>query len=152
MKSRRDSRDKEGRSYALSAMRVAAHPTRETILRALEEKPRSTLELEKVTGESRYNLYHHLATLEQSNLVSHRVGEGRTKQFFLCQAGKPDVAYLLLESLRRIGLAGSSMARARCDTIRTKLLRIGARVTVPVRPVRVALSSSCPYQAVFAHA
>ena len=98
MKSRRDSRDKEGRSYALSAMRVAAHPTRETILRALEEKPRSTLELEKVTGESRYNLYHHLATLEQSNLVSHRVGEGRTKQFFLCQAGKPDVAYLLLDA------------------------------------------------------
>jgi hypothetical protein len=62
------------------------------------------------------------------------------------------VAYMLLEALRRIGLAGSSMARARCDTIRSKLLKIGARVTVSVRRVRVALASSYPYQRVFAHA
>jgi hypothetical protein len=62
------------------------------------------------------------------------------------------VAYMLLEAFRRIALAGSSMARARCDTIRTKLLKIGARVTVSVRRIKVALASSYPYQSVFAHA
>ena len=85
MKRRRDGGDKEGRAYASAAMRVTAHPTRETILRTLEEKPRSTVELEKITGESRYNLYHHLAILERLNLIGHRVDEGQTKEFFLTQ-------------------------------------------------------------------
>lgn len=89
--------EKEGRSYASMAMRATAHPTRETLLRALADKPRSTVELEEITGESRYNLYHHLDTLEQLNLVGHRVSEGRTKEFFLRQVKKPDVAYLLLD-------------------------------------------------------
>jgi hypothetical protein len=62
------------------------------------------------------------------------------------------VAYLLLAALRRLALAGSQMARARCDTIRLRLLKIGARVQVSVRRVRVALASACPYQAVFWHA
>ena len=98
MKHQTDSGDKGRRSYASTAMRATAHPTRETILRALQEKPLSTVELESITKESRYNLYHHLATLEQLGLVGHRIGEGRTKEFFLLQARKPDVAYLLLDA------------------------------------------------------
>lgn len=62
------------------------------------------------------------------------------------------VAYTLLNELRRLGLAGSSMASARCDTIRLRLLKIAARVRVTVRRVVVALASACPYQSVFAHA
>ena len=62
------------------------------------------------------------------------------------------VAYLLLAALRRLGLAGSQMARARCDTIRLRLLKIGARIQVSVRRIRVSLASSCPYQDVFWHA
>jgi hypothetical protein len=98
VKHQSDSGDKGRRSYASTAMRATAHPTREIILRALEEKPRSTVELEELTKESRYNLYHHLATLEQLSLVGHRISEGRTKEFFLLQTGKPDVAYLLLDA------------------------------------------------------
>lgn len=62
------------------------------------------------------------------------------------------VAYTLLAELRRLGLAGSEMARARCDTIRLKLLKIGARVKVSVRRVTVSLASACPHQNIFWHA
>jgi len=59
------------------------------------------------------------------------------------------VAYLLLNELRRLGLEGTELARARCDTIRIKLLKIGAQVRVSVRRVWVHLSSSCPHAALF---
>lgn len=58
-------------------------------------------------------------------------------------------AYVLLAALRQYGLAGSELARARCDTIRLKLLKIGAVVRVTVRRVRVSLSGSYPYQELF---
>lgn len=50
--------------------------------------------------------------------------------------------------LRRLGLAGTELAHARCDTIRNKLLKIGAQVQVTVR-VWVHLASSYPYAALF---
>jgi DDE family transposase len=59
------------------------------------------------------------------------------------------VAYMLLNELRRLGLAGTELARARCDTIRTKLLKIGAQVRVTVRRVWVHWASSYPYAALF---
>jgi len=60
------------------------------------------------------------------------------------------VAYVLLNELRRLGLTGTDLAQARCDTIRTKLLKIGAQVKVTVRRVWVHLASSYPYAALFA--
>jgi hypothetical protein len=59
------------------------------------------------------------------------------------------IAYVLLESLRRLGLAGTELAEAQCQTIRLKLLKIGALVRVTVRKVWVSLASSCPYAEVF---
>jgi len=59
------------------------------------------------------------------------------------------VAYVLLQALRERGLAKTEMARARCDTIRLKLLKIGAVVRVTVRRVWVSLSGSYPYQQLF---
>ena len=55
------------------------------------------------------------------------------------------IAYTLLTALRRIGLRGTDLARAQCNTIRTKLLKIGAIVRVTVRKVWVSLSRACPY-------
>ncbi len=60
------------------------------------------------------------------------------------------VAYVLLDALRRLGLAGTDLAQARCDTIRLKLLKIGAQIQVTVRRVWVHLASSYPNAAVFA--
>ena len=62
------------------------------------------------------------------------------------------IAYLLVSALRRVGLTGTEMARAQCDTIRTKLFKIGALVRITARRVWVSLSSACPYSAIFAAA
>ena len=59
------------------------------------------------------------------------------------------MAYVLMSALRRRALATTELARATCGTIRLKLLKIGALVTVSVRRVRVAMASACPYAAVF---
>lgn len=58
-------------------------------------------------------------------------------------------AYTLMESLRRLALQGTELANASAGTIRLKLLKIGAVVTLSVRRVKVALSSSYPYQEIF---
>ena len=62
------------------------------------------------------------------------------------------VAYLLLQALRRLGLQGTALARAQCDTIRLKLLKIGAQVRLTVRRVWVSLASGSPYADLFAQA
>ena len=59
------------------------------------------------------------------------------------------IAYVLLESMRRLGLAGTELAEAQCQTIRLKLLKIGALVRVTVRKVWVKLSSGSPYAEAF---
>ncbi len=59
------------------------------------------------------------------------------------------IAYVLLEALRRLGLAGTELAEARCQTIRRRLLKVGALVRVTVRKVGVKLSSGSPYAEVF---
>ena len=58
-------------------------------------------------------------------------------------------AYVLLERLRALALAGTELARAQVGTIRGKLLKIGAVVLRNTRQVRLLLSSSYPYQAIF---
>jgi len=59
------------------------------------------------------------------------------------------VAYSLMNALRRLGLKGTKLAKARCDTIRLKLLKIGAQIKITVRKVWVSLSESYPYQQIF---
>lgn len=59
-------------------------------------------------------------------------------------------AYVLICALRRIGLAHTQFAAATCGTIRLKLLKIGALVTVSVRRVVVAMASGCANQPEFA--
>lgn len=61
-------------------------------------------------------------------------------------------AYVLVESLRRMALHGTDLAVATAGTIRLKLLKIGAVITVSVRRVKVALSSAFPHQREFVHA
>ena len=59
-------------------------------------------------------------------------------------------AYVLVETVRRLSLAGTELARAQVGTIRLKLLKIGAVVLRNTRRVRLLLSSSYPYQHIFA--
>jgi hypothetical protein len=59
-------------------------------------------------------------------------------------------AYVLMQALRRIALPHTELAQATCGTIRLKLLKIGARVKVSVRRIKIAIASACPYQSEFA--
>lgn len=59
------------------------------------------------------------------------------------------LAYTLIETIRRVGLKGTELARAQAGTIRLKLLKIGAVITKNTRRVRFMLASSYPFQALF---
>ena len=62
------------------------------------------------------------------------------------------MAYVLLAALRRIALAHTRLARATCGSIRLKLLKIGARVRLSTRRIRIAMATGCPHAAEFARA
>jgi hypothetical protein len=59
------------------------------------------------------------------------------------------VAYILVNELRRVGLKGTALARAQCHTIRLKLLKIGALVSVTFRRIRLRLASGYPFADLF---
>ena len=59
-------------------------------------------------------------------------------------------AYVLVETLRRVGLAGTELAVAQAGTIRLKLLKIGARVVCSVRRVVLHLASGFPLRELLA--
>ena len=58
-------------------------------------------------------------------------------------------AYILVHALRRLGLEGTDLAKAQCDTIRLKLFKIGAQIRVSVRKVWISFSESYPYLNLF---
>jgi hypothetical protein len=53
---------------------------------------------------------------------------------------------VLLRAVREYGLSGTEMENAQCDTIRLRLLKIGARVRVSVRRIWMSLSSAYPWR------
>lgn len=59
------------------------------------------------------------------------------------------LAYLLLERLRTLGLAGTELARATAGSVRLKVLKVAGQVRVSVRRVYVQLSSAYPWQGLF---
>jgi len=60
------------------------------------------------------------------------------------------LADVLLHHLRRVGLHGTELAPAQCGTIRTKLLKIGALVSVSLRRIRLRMASGYPWAQLFA--
>jgi hypothetical protein len=60
------------------------------------------------------------------------------------------IAYVLLQTLRRMALAGTELATAQCGTIRLKLLKIGAQIRVTVRKIWISLAGSYPHATLFA--
>jgi DDE family transposase len=61
-------------------------------------------------------------------------------------------ALLLIQRLRTLALRGTQLANATAGTIRQRLLKIGAMVTVSTRRVYVRLASAFPLQSLFAQA
>lgn len=60
------------------------------------------------------------------------------------------IAYCLMQALRRLGLAGTEMAKAQCQTIRLRLLKIGAQVRLTVRKIWISLAAAHPAAELFA--
>ena len=58
-------------------------------------------------------------------------------------------AYVLMQTLRRVGLAGTELAKAQCGTIRDRVLKVGVRVRVSVRRVRLSFAEAWPHRALF---
>lgn len=58
-------------------------------------------------------------------------------------------AYVVLRALREFGLCETELATAQCNTIRLKLLKIGAVVRCSVRRIYVSLSEAYPFRDIF---
>jgi len=86
--------------------------------------------------------------VEQQFLFSDRTSchEWWPNQYRLLLSG---LAYLLLERLRRIYLKRTAFAQAQVNTIRLKLLKIGAVITRNTRTIRLMLNSQYPEQDLF---
>ncbi len=70
----------------------------------------------------------------------------RANQLRLILAG---FAYVLIDGIRRAALKMTTLARAAPNTVRLKLLKIGARVTNSVRRIKLSLPDACPYKDIF---
>jgi len=58
-------------------------------------------------------------------------------------------AYVLMHELRRIGLKNTELQSAQAWTIREKLFKIGALVTISFRRIRLAMASAYPWRETF---
>ena len=86
---------------------------------------------------------------EQYSLFADRVSS-ETMQANQMRMYFSAMAYVLVCGLRRLGLKNTEMQHAQVSTIRTRLLKIGARVRVTVRRVYLSMASSYPWQELFA--
>jgi len=62
------------------------------------------------------------------------------------------MAYVLMQAFRQRCLAKTSLAKATVGTIRLNLLKLGAKITISVRRILIAIASSCPYQDILSEA
>lgn len=115
-----------------------ADPTRFAAQRLYEE-------LYCARGEMENVLKQQVLDLEADRMSSHYLASNQLRLWL------STFAYLLMERLRTLTLQGSELAQATAGTIRLRLLKVAARVTVSVRRVYVQLSSAFPLQGLFRH-
>ena len=87
-------------------------------------------------GEMENVLKQQVLDLEADKLSTHFLASNQLRLWLA------SFAYLLLERLRAWGCHGTELARATVGTLRLKLLKVAARVTVSVRRVYLQLSSA----------
>ena len=118
----------------------------------------TSLPAEQIGGQELYEtIYCHRGEMEnrikecQLDLYADRTSAAtmRANQLRLWLAS---LAYVLVEAVRRLGLTGTEMANATAGSIRLKLLKIGAVVTVSLRRIKLAFASACPMKDLFTHA
>ena len=85
-----------------------------------------------------------LVTVHDERVSAQTVAANQVRLYFA------SVGHVLMHALRRLGLVGTELERAQCDTVRVRLLKIGVRVRTSVRRVVVSLSEAFPLQQLFA--
>ena len=95
-------------------------------------------ELYCARGEMENVLKQQVLDLEADKLSTHYLASNQLRLWLA------SFAYLLLERLRALGCHGTELARATAGSLRLKLLKVAAQVTVSVRRVYVQLSSAYP--------
>ena len=94
-------------------------------------------------GQMENVLKQQLLDLKADRLSTHRLGSNQLRLWFSA------LAYLLLERVRTLGLAGSELAVATVGSVRLKLLKVAAQVRVSVRRVYVQMSRAYPFRDLF---
>jgi hypothetical protein len=121
------------------------------------ENPRfvvTTLSREEWSAQSLYE-QHYCARGDMENRIKEQLMlfSDRTSTHYLrsnqLRLYFSSIAYVLLQTLRRLGLEGTELAKAQCTTIRLKLLKIGALIRITVRKVWVSLAGGYPYVTLF---
>ena len=59
------------------------------------------------------------------------------------------LAYVLVEALRRVGLAGTEGAELQVETIRLRLLKIAAQVHITARKIWIRYTKAYPWKNIF---
>jgi len=95
-------------------------------------------------GQMENVLKQQLLDLKADRLSTHRLASNQLRLWFSA------LAYLLLERVRTLGLAGSELAVATVGSVRLKLLKVATQVRVSVRRVYVQMSSAYPFRGLFA--
>jgi hypothetical protein len=100
-------------------------------------------ELYCARGEMENVLKQQTLDLKADRLSTHHLASNQLRLWLAT------LAYLLVERLRAWGLGGTELARATVGSVRLKLLKVAAQVTVSMRRVYVRLSSAYPWQELF---
>ena len=111
-------------------------PTRFTPARLYEE-------LYCARGEMENVLKQQVLDLRADRMSTHYLASNQLRLWLAA------FAYLLLERVRSLGLAGTELARATVGSVRLRLFKVAAQVRVSVRRVYVQLSSAYPLQTLF---
>jgi hypothetical protein len=96
-----------------------------------------------VRGEMENTLKQQTLDLQADRMSTHYLASNQLRLWLAT------FAYLLLERLRALGLAGTDLASATAGSVRLKLLKVAAQVRVSVRRVYVQLNTAYPWQELF---
>ena len=94
-------------------------------------------------GEMENTLKQQTLDLQADRMSSHYLASNQLRLWLAT------LAYLLMERLRALGLAGTDLANATAGSVRLKILKVAAQVRVSVRRVYVQLNTAYPWQELF---
>lgn len=94
-------------------------------------------------GDMENTLKQQVLDLEADRMSTHYLASNQLRLWFAT------LAYLLLERMRAWALRGTELEWATVGTVRLKLLKVAAQVSVSVRRIYVQLSSAYPLQTLF---